>query len=61
MKTFTNELGNQVTVDVAEKVINGVDGILIRMEGPTSRTENEITRMEAKVLFDQLKEVLRQG
>lgn len=54
MKTFTNELGNQITIEVVEKVINGVDGILICIEGPTSQTEFHVTRAEAKVLLEHL-------
>lgn len=59
MKRFTNELGNEITMDTAEKVINGIDGVLIDIEGPTSKTEVHITRMEAKVLLEQLEGLLK--
>ena len=59
MTTFPNELGNQITVQVAEKVINGVDGVSISIVGPTSDTEVHITRLEAKVLLEQLSTVLQ--
>ncbi|HEY0011202.1 MAG TPA: hypothetical protein VGB97_04860 [Candidatus Paceibacterota bacterium] len=58
MKTFTNELGNKIIIETVEKVINGIDGILICIEGPASKTEIHVTRMEAKVLLDQLNSVL---
>ncbi|HEX8591509.1 MAG TPA: hypothetical protein VF696_02045 [Candidatus Paceibacterota bacterium] len=61
MKTFTNELGNQITVEVVEMVINGVDGVLVRMEGPGSRTEMHITRVEARVLLEQMGACLSVG
>lgn len=66
---FTNELGNTITLSVVEKPIDGVQfstkrhmkhlpGVLISMEGPTSLSENHITRMEAEVLFEQLRRAL---
>lgn len=58
MKTFPNELGNEITIQVVEKVINGVDGVQISIAGPTSDTEVHITRLEAKVLLEQLSTVL---
>ncbi len=58
MRKFINELGNEITVNVSEKPINDVGGVLIYMEGPTSVTENHITRAEAEILLEELKEVL---
>jgi hypothetical protein len=57
-KTFTNELGNKISIEVLERVTNGVDGILIYIEGPTSNTEVHITRQEAQVLLKALRQVL---
>jgi hypothetical protein len=54
-KIFSNELGNTITVQVQEQVINGIDGVFITIEGPTSKTDLHITRAEAKVLFEQLR------
>ncbi len=59
MKSFINEVGNKISVEVTEQVINGVDGILIAIEGPTSQTEIHITRMEAKILLEQLGDLLK--
>ncbi len=53
-KQFTNELGNSIQVEVSEKDIDGVPGVLIIMEGPTSTAENHITRKEAEVLHEEL-------
>jgi hypothetical protein len=57
-ETFVNELGNTIMVEVTEKEIEGVDGVLIHIEGPTSETDNHVTRMEAEKIFDHLKAVL---
>ena len=58
MKTFINELGNQITVDVVEKEIDGVGGVMITIEGPTSTSENHVTTAEAKELSEQLVKLL---
>lgn len=66
---FTNELGNPISVQVSDKPIDGVraadgkamkhmPGVLIVLEGPTSTSENHITRLEAEKLFEELKRVL---
>lgn len=61
VKKFINELGNQVSVSVIEKPIKGVDGVLVSIEGPTSHTENHITKEEAKVILEELSKVLNSG
>lgn len=53
-RTFKNELGNSITIQINELVTNGVDGVLISIEGPSSRIDAHITRFEAKVLLEQL-------
>lgn len=58
MKRFTNELGNEITVKVTKKGIDGVEGIFISIEGPTSLSENHITKKEAVVLLEMLGETL---
>lgn len=58
-KVFTNELGNQIKIDVSEKEIEGVGGIFIEIEGPTSSTELHITKEEARVLYDELGVLLK--
>lgn len=55
---FTNELGNEIEVSVTEKEIDGVDGVLIFIAGPTSDTENHVTRMEAEIIYRELGKVL---
>ncbi len=54
MKTFPNELGNEIKIVVTKKEINGVRGVLIYIEGTTSTLENHITFLEAKELLYQL-------
>ncbi len=56
---FTNELGNSIEVEVSKKEIEGVDGVLIYISGPTSLTENHVTRKEAEVIYEQLGEILK--
>ena len=56
-KTFHNELNNKITVKITEKDIDGVAGVIIYISGPTSETENHITRMEAKEIYVQLKDL----
>lgn len=47
---FINELGNTITINVT------ADGIycIVNIIGPTSETENIITRLEAKMLHRML-------
>lgn len=54
VQTFKNELGNAITVRVIDQVINGIDGVMLSIEGPTSKTDVHITRQEAKVILEQL-------
>jgi len=54
MKTFTNELGNEITITISEETIDRVEGVLIQIEGPTSISENHITRLEAEMLKSEL-------
>jgi hypothetical protein len=55
---FVNELGNAIAVSVVEKDIDGVGGVLISISGPTSTTENHVTRMEAEIIYRELGKVL---
>lgn len=50
MITFTNELGNKITIDVSEHN----EGVRIYIAGPTSECENIITRKEAEYIRDGL-------
>ena len=56
--TFHNELKNEIKVAVYEEPIDGVKGVMIFIQGPTSDTENHITRMEAEEIYKQLGKVL---
>lgn len=56
---FKNELGNNITLAVYPKPTDGVDGVMIFIQGPTSDTENHITWVEAERLYAQLGHVLR--
>jgi hypothetical protein len=53
-RNFKNERGNQIGIMVIDQVINGVDGVLISIEGPNSKTEAHITRVEAQILLEEL-------
>lgn len=57
-KVFINELGNEITLSVTKKEIDGVDGVLIYIKGPHSDTENHITQKEAEELYCELKKVV---
>lgn len=57
-KKFINELGNEITVSVSEKEIDGVEGVLIFIGGPISSTEVHVTKEEAKVILEELSHVL---
>jgi len=53
--TFINELGNEITIHVQQKHINGFNGIHIELIGPSSTMESHITSMEAYVLAEFIK------
>jgi hypothetical protein len=53
-RNFVNELGNPITVTVSEKEIDGIPGVLMSIAGPSSNTENHVTRLEANVIREQL-------
>jgi len=55
---FINELGNTIKLHVSKKDIEGVDGVLMHIEGPTSDTDVHITRKEAEVLYEELGKIL---
>lgn len=57
-ETFINELGNTIIVDVTNLPIDGVEGINIHIEGPTSETDNHVTRMEAEKILSHLADAL---
>lgn len=57
-KIFKNELGNEIVVRVNENIIEGVKGVSIFISGPISETENNITLMEAEVIYEQLGNVI---
>lgn len=56
--TFTNELGNTITVEVDAATVSGVQGVRISIVGPGSQTESFITMQEAQVLHQELGRVL---
>jgi hypothetical protein len=58
MRRFQNEIGNSIELEVVEKEISEVPGILISLSGPTSDTDLHITREEAKVLIEELERVI---
>ena len=57
-KRFINELGNEINVQISEQVIKCVPGIMICIIGPTSEITNHITRMEAQIIYEQLRKVI---
>ena len=60
-KKFTNELGNQIHVQVSSKETHGVPGVMISISGPTSISENHVTRLEAEVICEGLKLLLNKN
>lgn len=56
-RTFKNELDNKIITTVSEKEIDGEPGVMIKIVGPKSETENHITRVEAKNIYEQLKQI----
>lgn len=52
--SFTNELGNEISISVEVTE----DSATIVIAGPTSVCENTLTRLEAAVLLDQLRQAL---
>ena len=63
-KTFTNELGNKITVRVREADSEDHDNpcktLSVSMIGPTSMSENIITLKEARKLSSVLRKYLKQ-
>jgi hypothetical protein len=67
-RRFTNEIGNPIRVLVEETRDTGTnaetgarssfDAVRLVVVGPTSMSENTLTRMEAEVLLDCLRRVL---
>lgn len=57
--TFINELGNEIIISVSSKEIEGVEGVLLSIEGPTSISENHITKKEAENLYQCLGGILK--
>jgi hypothetical protein len=55
---FKNELGNEITLAVYPKPTDGVEGVMIFIRGPSSDTENHITKIEAERMYAQLGKVL---
>ena len=65
---FTNELGNDITIDIKRVKDTGTnskgekeefEAIEIMMEGPTSTSTNTITHKEAMELYKALGEFLK--
>lgn len=52
-KTFTNEIGNEITIGVNH---TDVGTVLVKIEGPTSTFECELTKMEGNELKNELEE-----
>lgn len=57
-KHFKNELGNSIEIEVSEKDISGVAGVLISITGPASTTDIHITKAEAEALQEELGKAL---
>ena len=68
-RRFTNEIGNPIRLVVEETTDTGTnaetgrryrfEAVRLVVEGPTSLSENTLTRDEAEVLLDCLLRVLR--
>ena len=67
-RRFTNEIGNPIRVVVVETrdtgtnaktgTVSSFDAVKLVVIGPTSTSENTLTRREARVLLDCLQRVL---
>lgn len=57
-EVFSNELGNTIDLKVFEKEIHGIPGVLISLAGPSSVSENHVTRHEAEMIHKHLSVVL---
>lgn len=55
VKTFTNELGNQIDLVIDD--VPGRRSIIVKMRGPKSESVNEMTYREAEELRDALKHI----
>lgn len=55
-KSFLNELGNSIEISITEKDIEGIEGVVISIEGPNSQIENHVTKLEAEKLLEVLSE-----
>jgi len=69
LKSFKNELGNHITIEIKSVKDTGTnskgekeefDAVEVMMEGPTSTSTNTITHKEAMELYKALKEFLKQ-
>lgn len=63
-KSFTNELNNEISISckildvgISEEASGG--SVFLKMVGPKSESEWQITRMEAEVLSKVLKHMLK--
>ena len=57
-RKFINELGNSITLTVRDFPMAECEGIHLGIECPTSATSWELTRREANVLLQELKNFL---
>jgi hypothetical protein len=55
---FVNELGNAITVSAQALPVDGVPGVRFTIEGPSSVSENFVTRAEAQAVYEELGRVL---
>jgi len=69
INNFINELGNKIKIKIKNKKDTGINhktkekftftGISINIQGPTSESENVITKQEAEELYYSLKQFLQ--
>jgi hypothetical protein len=61
-ESFKNELGNKINIEIKEVSDSNnkatFDAVSMSIEGPTSKTENTTTYVEAKKLNNLLKDFL---
>jgi hypothetical protein len=55
---FVNELDHDISIEIEDKPIEGVDGVNIVITGPDSESENHITHKEAEMLLRELEAFL---
>lgn len=58
IRHFRNEAGEDVTIDIYEKEVGGIENVSISITRPESEDELELTKGEAQALLETLGKAL---